>query len=547
MASYRRYRPNKKNTNHTLPIAAIGITAAALLLWGIYAKGNDILLFFKGQTIVVPSNKEANDNLNRLLGDLAGDKADLLELAEHSQTRLGWIDNVDTRRQFRWFLMSRLVDKGQWEEAVKILPEVESLAPPEGLDRLAQAAAEHGDFDLQLRLDQELQVKVANSPQQMKLLLRSIRRYAETCIRMQRNDAAVQAIARLDAPAIIARLAEPELAAEAADLQMMRANVCQVKEPVLQMVRNLLEQAKWPLCPATSQLMLEEVSNALRDNPNIPESSLKEIEEKLMRCRDAMLAYPDKEHRLPKCYTLLGELRFRLKNYEGCAEALSLASAFAEGYGEMTPEMKVKLRRISSRANEARGAVAEAMLDCRYLLEHEKDINEAMRCLTYLATHTEGEEKIALLMRCWEMMQQNPALAQAHPDLRSQIIAELSAHYAAKEDYTNAITWVTEATNAITAAHPVLTDGKALQARLELALLYRKAKNDTEASRRILDVIRAVDQMTEEDRELLNQADAQLYRRAVREFARTRLLIGDKNTAKMWCRKIKESLPEKVR
>lgn len=547
MASYRRYRPNKKNTNHTLPIAAIGITAAALLMWGIYAKGNDILLFFKGQTIVVPSNKEANDNLNRLLNDLAGDKADLLELAEHSQTRLGWIDNVDTRRQFRWFLMSRLVDKGQWEEAVKILPEVESLAPPEGLDRLAQAAAEHGDYDLQLRLDQELQAKVANSPTEMKLFLRSIRRYAETCIRMQRNDAAVQAIARMDAPAIIARMVEPELAAEAAELQMMRANVCEVKEPVLQMVRNLLEQAKWPLCPATSQLMLEEVSTALRDNPNIPEASLKEIESKLVRCRDAMLAYPDKERRLPECYMLLGELRYRLKNYEGCAEALSLAAAFAEGYGEMTPDMQVKLRRVSSRANEARGAVAEAMMDCRYLLEHEKDANEAMRCLTFLATHAQGEEKIALLMQCWDKMQQNPALAQANPELRSQIITELSAYYTDKEDFNNAIKWVTEATNATVAAHPVLTDGKALQARLELGLLYRKAKNDAEAYRRILDVIRAIDQMTEEDREMLNKVDGQLYRSAVREFARTCLLRGDKNTAKMWSKKIKEGLPEKIR
>lgn len=547
MASYRRYRPNKKNTNHTLPIAAIGITAAALLMWGIYAKGNDILLFFKGQTIVVPSNKEANDNLNRLLNDLAGDKADLLELAEHSQTRLGWIDNVDTRRQFRWFLMSRLVDKGQWEEAVKILPEVESLAPPEGLDRLAQAAAEHGDYDLQLRLDQELQAKVANSPTEMKLFLRSIRRYAETCIRMQRNDAAVQAIARMDAPAIIARMVEPELAAEAAELQMMRANVCEVKEPVLQMVRNLLEQAKWPLCPATSQLMLEEVSTALRDNPNIPEASLKEIEAKLVRCRDAMLAYPDKERRLPECYMLLGELRYRLKNYEGCAEALSLAAAFAEGYGEMTPDMQVKLRRVSSRANEARGAVAEAMMDCRYLLEHEKDANEAMRCLTFLATHAQGEEKIALLMQCWDKMQQNPALAQANPELRSQIISELSAYYTGKEDFNNAIKWVTEATNATVAAHPVLTDGKALQARLELGLLYRKAKNDAVAYRQILDVIRAIDQMTEEDREMLNKVDGQLYRRAVREFARTCLLRGDKNTARMWSKKIKEGLPEKIR
>ena len=159
----RRYRPPRKKSNHTLPLAAAGLTVGALLLWGLFAKGQDIIQFFKGQTIVVPSNAEANANLSRLLADLAGDKARLLELAENSRARLGWIENADTQRQFRWFLMSRLVDKGQWQEAVRILPEVESLAPVEGLDRLAMAAAEHGDFELQLRLDRELQEKLVNS------------------------------------------------------------------------------------------------------------------------------------------------------------------------------------------------------------------------------------------------------------------------------------------------------------------------------------------------------------------------------------------------
>ena len=63
----------------------------------------------------------------------------MLELAENSRSRLGWIKNADTQRQFRWLLLSRLVDKGQWQEAVRILPEVETLAPVEGLDRMAAA------------------------------------------------------------------------------------------------------------------------------------------------------------------------------------------------------------------------------------------------------------------------------------------------------------------------------------------------------------------------------------------------------------------------
>ena len=541
----RRYRKNRKQSNHALPAVAIGITLAALAIGGLFYKGEDILLYFKGQTIVVHSNKEANDNLSRLLSDLSGDKARLLELAENSSARLGWIENVDTRRQFRWFLMMRLVEKGQWDEALRILPEVESLAPVEGLNSLAQAALEHEDYELQLRLDAQLQNKLMNLPDRTALLLQSIRRYAETCIRMKRNDDAVHAITRLDAPAIMARLAAPHLATEAASLQMLRANICGVPEPVLQNVRNILEQAKWPLCPATSQLMLQEVSNALRDNPNIPSNSLKEIEEKLMRCRDSMLEYPDKEHKLPVCYTLLGEIRFRLQDYPGCAQALSLAAAFAEGYGEMTPALQVKLRRLSSRANEARGAVSEAVQDCRYLLEHEKDSAEVLRCITFMGKHAEGEEKMELLMRCWNMMQENPVLADNAR--KEEIIRELSSWYMQKEDYTNAAKWIEQSTRLIVANHPVLTDGKALQARLDLALVQRKAMLDTTAMRKLRDLKKEIDQMSDEDRAKLNAAAPKLYKSIVREFARSCLLVGDKTTAKALARSIKESIPEKKR
>ena len=543
----RRYRPPRKKSNHTVPLVAAGLTVAALALWGLFAKGQDIILFFKGETIVVPSNAEANANLSRLLNDLSGDKARLLELAENARARLGWIENADTQRQFRWFLMSRLVDKGLWQEAVRILPEVESLAPVEGLDRLAVAAAEHGDYELQLRLDRGLQDKLVNTPEHTELLLRSICRSAETCIRMQHNDEAVKAIARLDAPNVLARLRDPELAAEAASLQMLRASVCAVKEPVLQMTRNILEQAKWPLCPATSQLMLEEVTTALRDNPNLPQHTLKEIEEKLLRCRDAMLEYPDKEHRLPQCYLLLGELRHRLGNHDGCAQALTLAAAFAEGYGEMTPQLQTRIARIRSRANEARGNTQEAVRDYRYLLDYEKDTAEIMRVLTYLATHTDGEEKIQLLTRSWEMMQQNPDLVKKDSDFRSRTAHELADYYTTRQDYTNALKWVQECTRMVEEVNPDLTTGKTLRARLNMALAQRKANQDIPCFRTLRSIQSSIDQMSDEDKARLEQAEQGIYRTTMRELARTCLLLGDKTTAKAFARKIREDLPEKVR
>lgn len=543
----RRYRPPRRKSNHTVPMVAAGLTVAALLLWGLFAKGHDIIMFFKGQTVIVASNEEANANLEKLLGDLAGDKSRLLELAENSRSRLGWIKNADTQRQFRWLLLSRLVDKGQWQEAVRILPEVETLAPVEGLDRLAVLAASRSDFELQLRLDLQLQDRLVNAPEHTALLLRSIRRSAETCIRMQNNDAAVKAIARLDAPNVLVRLTEPELAAEAASLQMLRASVCAVKEPVLQMTRNILEQAKWPLCQATSQLMLEEVTTALRDNPNMAKNALKEIEGKLLRCRDAMLEYPDKEHRLPQCYMLLGELRYRLEDYEGCAQALTLASAFAEGYGEMTPDLQKRIARIRSRANEARGNVQEAVRDYRFLLEHESDAAEIMRVLTYLATHTEGEEKIGLLTRSWEMMLQNPALVKKDSDFRFRTASELASYYTQKQEYNNALKWVQECTRMVEELNPDLTNGKTLRARVNLALAQRKAQQDVACFRTLRTVQSSIDQMSDDDKVRLEKAEPGIYRSTMRELSRTCLLLGDHSTAKSFARKIRESLPEKVR
>ncbi len=545
---YRRYKPRRKTSSHAIPLTAIGLTAAALLLWGLYAKGRDIYNFFKGETITIHDNSEANANLERLMGDLSGDKPRLLELAGDSKTRLGWIKDENTRRQFRWFLLCRLIDMGQWDEAVRILPEVESLAPVEGLDRIAESAREHEAYEIQLRLDRELQGKAVHSPEQTELLLRSIRRSAETCISMNNKDEASSIIrSLLGRPEVAARLTSPELASEAASLLMLCADISEVKEPVLQMVRNTLEKAKWPLCPATSRLMLEEVSNTLRDNQKLSQPALREIEAKLLRCRDSMLEYPDREHRLPKCYMMLGELRYRLGNYEGCAQALTLASAFAEGYGEMTPELQLQICRLRARANEARGALSEAMADFRYLLEHETAPEEIFRCLSFLASQSEGEERVNLLVRCWDMLSQDEKLA--HTDLmnRPGIARELALYYKEKQDYENAIRWVGECLAMTEAEHPDLTDGKALRARVDHALILRKAERDLQAVRVLRDVVRAIEQLGDEEREKLNAADSKLYKDAVREFSRTYLFMGERQLAKDVIRKIREGLPDKVR
>ena len=116
----RRYRAGRKSGNYSLLIATVAVIITALLIWVIWAKGESIIRFFEGETIYYPDNSEANANLDRLLADLSGDKAQLLALAENSQARLGWIKDDETRRRVRWILMTRLLDKGLWDEAVQI-------------------------------------------------------------------------------------------------------------------------------------------------------------------------------------------------------------------------------------------------------------------------------------------------------------------------------------------------------------------------------------------------------------------------------------------
>lgn len=543
----RRYRSHRKNGNYTIPMVSLGIVAAAILLWVIIAKGDDILRYFEGETIYYPDNSEANANLSRLLADLSGDKAQLLSLAENSQVRLGWIKDEQTRRHFRWILMTRLLDKGLWDEAVRILPEVEDIASLPNLERLAEAALDHEDYELQLRLDRKIQDIAVHQPSDMELLLRSIRRTAETCIKMHNQEEAVKAISRLDEPALLARLSTPQLAAEAADLQMLRVDVSTVKEHALQLVRNILEQANWPPCLATSRLMLEEVSTALNDNPALTQSALKEIEQKLLHCRDGLLEYSDKEHKLPQCYLILGELRLRLGDYAGCSQALTLANAFAEGYGMTDLDWQLMVARLRAKANMSRGAKTEALEDCLFLAEHESSPEQLMTALTFLSANSPDSDREKYLSRLWTVMQAQPSSSREDKIERARIaseIASLNAENGAKEQ---AVKWGTEAMHAAQVAYPDLSDGKALRASLKLALLQRKKGDDTQAMRRLRDIVRVIEGMEQGLRQKLDSSDKTLYATAVREYARTCLITGDRDLARIIIRKIHEDLPEKKR
>ena len=552
---YRRYRPKRKNTSHALPIAAVTLTLISLLTWGYFAVGDDIVSHFKGKTIVVADDTEANANLNRLLADLSGDRPALLRMAEDRTLRMGWIKSEETRRRFLWVLANRLVDEGEWATVKPIVPEIESIAPIEGLDRIAALAKEKNDFDFQLKLEKQLQNRLVNEPAETtSLLLNSIRRYVETCEQMDKKNEAYQAMDILRREQVNARLkGKPELAVEAAALKLRCAEVSGALQAEWDEVRNLLEGAGWPDCPATGKLLLNEASRSL-ENPARRKEELQAIQANLLKALDSMLKFPDTDRRLPECYTMLGDVCFRLAQYDQCVQYLTLSDAFARGYGikdQALRDMEMKHTRMRARANEARGAIAEAVVDYRYLLEHETEQPAIFKSLSFLAEHAQGEERITLIKRCRDMMKENEALIKDSKWSFADIAKEIADYYVAAENYSEAITWVKESVAIVEESYPDLTDGKTLRARMNLALVERKTEKDDErALERLKLVVRAIEQMDEESRAKLNEADPKLYEDAVREFARTYVVMGGKyneKVARQVIRKIKEPLPTKLR
>lgn len=543
---YSRFRPTRKN-NYTLPKIAVSLIVVSLLLWVLMTRNAPSDEAAQGGQDANASSYEANGTLTRLLDDLCGDKAHLLELANNFQTRTGWIGNRDTQRQLRALLVSRLVDNDLWAEAAKMIPDILTVVSADTLDRLADAANAHKDFELEQKIDRRLQEILLGQPAETPLLLRSIRRAAEASIAANRADNAVKIVSVLDGPAVMARLNTPELAAEAASLQMLRAGVSEVKDPVLQQARNILDNAKWPPCPAASRLMLDEVAGALRDNPHLNAAGLKTLEEKLLHCRRLMMEFPDPDHRLPECYRLLSELRTRLGDHAGSVQALEQSAAFLESYGELTPQMELELYRVRVKAALAARDEEKAAQNYRWLMEHETDPARTFEAMAYLIDHTEGDERAKLLERTWTFLDANARIAQANRSARGKVAQALIEHYAGKEDYAQAIKWLRINRDLAEAANPDITNGVALQAKYDLALMLRKAKQDGSASAALYQVCEAIEKLSEAQRAKLDAAAPRLYKNAVREYARTRYIMGDTAKARAWSKKIKEGLPDKTR
>ena len=510
--------------------------------------GAKIKEIFEGKPAVIQySNKVANDRLEVLLADLSGSKTQLIELFENSRTRMSWIENPTTRRQMRWILMERLIDCDEWTLAMSILPEVEQLASIEQLDRLAIAALRHKDIELQHKLDQRLQKLALNEPTKINYLLSSVQRESESARILNNPDQTMSALAILENPLVQSRLTDPRDAAQAAALLMKRADKSEVKAPILQKVRNILQAANWPSCPATAELIIEEATSTLTENPVLNDATLREVENKLLKSRDAMFTGAEKPELLMQCYILLGEARFRLNDYPGASEALSMAEALAEGSGALNEELKIKLTRMRAKADATRGAIDEAMIAYRYLCTLNDNDEELLTSLLFMAEYTHGDDQMDFLKRAWEVMEKSKKIPNSMLTNKEKISLILADIYTEKEEWQEACNWLKLYLDIKTAELPEASSPDMLKLRLRLALANRKAKNDRTALKLFKDMVAVFEGMNEETLDAFKKENSSLYKSILREQSRTYLLLGESYTAKQISKKIGEGLPDKVR
>lgn len=547
-AIHRRFTPRKKHNKNNIPIVVGSVVILGLLLF-LYNKRETITSWFRPQIQQVVSNTEANARLDRLMNSLAGDRVTVLELARDYTARVGWIKDVKTRLRFEWILMNRLIEIGEWDEALKILPEVISIAQTPQIETLAEEAMEHGDYVLQLKLEDTIQKNLSDSSSKENIayLLRSLQRSVATGLKLQNKNDVLKRVTLLDKPAIQARIETQEQAAEAAALQLQRADLSEVKEPVYVQVKALLKAHNWPPCRATSLLLIQEVRSTLATESSLKPEALRDLASKMSHCIKSMLETGELSKSLPSCYMMLGDILYRLGDSASCTKALSLAASFAEGFNELTPEVRLKIARIRSRALLAQNELAQAKEDLKYLAEKDTDPIEQIRALLQLCESAEGGERESLSLRCWEALEKAPASFENREARMAEIANDLADEFMTKQQYKSAAVWYERALKLSQSLYPDTTDGHVLKARFNLGKVHLKAKNDGLAAKQLLAVIRAVEAFNEAERDSFDKANPNLYKQAVRELSRAYLLMKERDLARQVIKKIGEALPNATR
>lgn len=547
-AIHKRFTPRKKHNKNNIPIIIGTVVILGLLLF-LYNKREAITSWFQPQIQQVVSNAEANARLDRLMNSLAGDRVTVLELVRDYTARVGWIKDVKTRLRFEWILMNRLIEIGEWDEALKILPEVISIAQTPQIETLAEEAMEHGDYTLQLKLEDTIQKNLSDptSKENIAYLLRSLQRSVATDLKLQNKNDVLKRVTLLDKPAIQARIETQEQAAESAALQLQRADLSEVKEPVYVQVKTLLKAHNWPPCRATSLLLIQEVRSTLAAESNLKPEILRDLASKMEHCIKSMLETGTLTKSLPSCYMMLGDILYRLGDSVGCTKALSLAASFAEGFNELTPEVRLNIARIRSRALLAQNEFEQAKVDLKYLAEKDSDPIEQIRALLQLRESASGEEKEELSLRCWEALEKAPATFENRETRMVETANDLASGFTEKQQYKSAAAWYERALKLSQTLYPDMTDGNVLKTRLNLGKMHIKAKNDGLAVRQLLAVVRAIEAFNETERETFDKANPNLYKQAVRELSRTYMLMKERNLARQVIKKIGEAVPNATR
>lgn len=458
---YRRYRPKNKKSNQTLPIVAVSLTLTGLLVWGYFSKWDDIVRYVKGETKYLADNSEANARLDKLIKSLYTDESALIALVDKTTDYnecMGWIKDDESRQLVRWALICRLVDVGDWERVKRLVlvvdennpngakvisPNLIKTAPIDSLDRISSLASrKEGDKLFRKELDKSILNRMlhedstaATAPYR----LNALRRYLATCKDLAVTDGSVSApelknesheIVRpqLNVSGFISDLKTCKIQAEAASFVMEWLDFYGgAKDDVIsKIIKPLLTSGTrggavtYVESPALGRLRLMEATEAFKTSSG-DEKALRDYYNALIEVRSMLLMAPDRDNKLAECYYCLGDVCFRLGEYEPqkyreSVDNLTLSEHCLkiDGVSDNTPSADMlKLRELRARANHKMGAKysASSASDDHYIFRHRADALDAAdeEKLAFLADNGTDAERKAFLDRCRTYFKSNEA------------------------------------------------------------------------------------------------------------------------------------------
>lgn len=542
MSISKSYSRRPKNNNKVfLYIAVLAVIGGSI--YALKKSWPSITGMFEPKIIREQSDTEANERLDRLMKDLGGDRAAILNLAKTRQERMDWVRTSETRLMVEWMLTYRLIELGEWDIAKQIFPALIPNLSVSYLDILAKECMLRREIDLLAKIERNIQEKSQSSNANVSLLLNSLER--SYTIHEEINDrvAVIKLLSALEVPQMQARFIKLEDAIRAANLLMKKDELIGPNASAgAEQAAIILAKAKWPESLATSVVLLDQARKILNQDPAPSSASISEAIAQLSRCRVGLGKYAEGNYYLPECLALLGQAQILNQQYVESIKSLNQAEQLAETFSKSSPSATLQIVRSRAKANLALKNIKEAVRDLQVLTEIEAVPLARFQAMQMMASISQGDEALEAWKKCWEMLEAQPQIANSQKGLLAGIPDKLGDAYLERQDYPSAVAWYEKALPGMKQDY-ILSDGVLLTCEYKLAKALVEQKKYQAASKVYAEMITQMDTLSEEEMTGLNKAQPNIKKLVHRQLAICYIKLGRKDEAKAVVKLIGEALP----